>query len=237
MSSTMVQVPVKMGSHKMTISIANDSSMTCRDLISNVLERCKLDKQLSRTYAIFESNNGIEKKLHSKQEILQVYSQNSKTQFIVRKYMKTEKRVVEKVSSEQHQRMVKKCFKKMNQNIELQSQDRPYLTSIEQEYLKQMPKTINKRITKLEKRISTAQEIKIEKPIEEQTAKIANNINILQFLYCKLKKHNGISLNNHHQSNSSYERLVDNESCGNSTDEDDCSVGSGRSTSSLQQMI
>ena len=235
MSANMVQVPVKMGSNKMTINIANGSTMTCRDFISNVLERCKLDKQLARNYAIFELNNGIENKLHSKQEMLQVYSKTS--HFIVRKYMRTEKKVVEKVSSEQHQRMVKKCYKKMNQNIEIQASNRPHLASIEQEYLKQMPKTINKRINKLEKRISTVQEIKsVEKPIEEQTAKLANNINILQFLYCKLKKHNGITLSHSHQSNSSYERLVGNESCGNSSDEDDCSIGNC-STSSLQQML
>ena len=235
-SVTIVQVPVKMGSNKMLISLAKNNTITCRQFIELVLEKCKMDKSLCRTYAIFESNNGIEKKLHSNQSLLETYDIKT-SELVIRRYFKTEKKVVQsqKLNDEQRQKMIKKCYQKLNQGIQTQSAQ-PHLATIEQEYLKEIIqndyvlKRQNKQLSKVEQSINDhVNKVSEKVQIVNQEAKITNNINVLQFLYCKLKKNSSKNMK-------SYKRLADNDSCGNSSDEESSSNGSQRSTSSLHAL-
>ena len=88
----MNQVCVRMGSNKIQINVPRQqTSLTCSQVIEIALERCKLDKSLVRTYAIFESVCGIEKKLHRSEDFILICQKSSesqeKTQFIIRKYL------------------------------------------------------------------------------------------------------------------------------------------------------
>ncbi len=239
-SVNMIRIPVQMGSNKIQIELTSDSIITCKQFISIVLDRCNIDAKLARTYAIFESDNGIEKRLHSCQQLLEIFTESQAKKsvfFVVRKYFVAEKRIVQNMDSIKHKEMVKKCFKKMKtQGIEesnenCQSQRRMHLSSIEKEYLKRAAKD-----QKSNKKQSVAQVIKVVKPVQcepvfQQEANLAANINILQFLYGKLKKQN--IQQSSRNANGSYEKLIDNDSCGNSSDEESSSVGSHNSGSNL----
>lgn len=226
---SVVQVSVKMGSNKMVIPLAKNDSITCRCFIELVLSRCNVDaSKLGNTYAIFESNNGIESRLRSKQTLLEVYT--PKSELIIRKYFSTEKKLAKNIGNEQHQKMVKKYFKKMNQaNLNVEAPMAPvHLTTIEQDYLHKQVKVQPKVVVVNEPSNEVSKQ-------ESHSIKMASNINILQNLYFKLKKHNSQSSQQRNFS-TSYERLIEADSCGNSSDEEVSSNGSRQSsTTSLQK--
>ena len=93
----MVQIPVKMGSHRMLIDLPvnktqlfdeqqlptqadNKCKLTCRQFIDIVLKKCKLQgsEQLIKTYSIFESVNGIERMLKSSDSVMDIWMNWSK---------------------------------------------------------------------------------------------------------------------------------------------------------------
>lgn len=225
---SVVPVSVKMGSNKMVISLAQNDSITCRCFIELVLSRCNMDaSKLGSTYAIFESNNGIESRLRSKQTLLEVYT--PKSELIIRKYFSTEKKLVKNIGNEQHQKMVKKYYKKMNQVNLVEAPIAPvHLTGIEQDYLHKQVKVQPKVVVVNEPSSEVSKQ-------ESHSIKMASNINILQNLYFKLKKHNSQSSQQRNFS-TSYERLIEADSCGNSSDEEVSSNGSRQSsTTSLQK--
>ena len=238
----MNQVCVRMGSNKIQINVPRQqTSLTCSQVIEIALERCKLDKSLVRTYAIFESVCGIEKKLHRSEDFILICQKSSesqeKTQFIIRKYLSSEKRVCNKLTAtnnEHRNQMIRKCYKIINSNVAVESH--------------MLSQNVQKRFNNFEQKseshlaISTtddmmsAQSTKVG-PVDAQS-KISNNTNFLQSLYAKLKKQNvsyTSSIHNYHQRNVTYERLMDNDSCGDSSGDDECSNGSRRSTSSLKE--
>ena len=244
------QLPVQMGSNKMSIEVSvNDTTLTCKQFLRVVLERCHIDAQLSRTYALFVACNGIETPLHSTQQILSIYVNSGDCcSFIVRKYLSAEKQAIQRINSQKHQEMVKKCFKKMNSQTgkveqpmeRKQHRQQPHLSNIEQEYL--LNQIVQRRQKKSVQTLvvsqgTVPQKTLVSKESEEvfrQEANLASNITILQFLYGKLKKRNNNASNNNNNFNSSYEKLIDNDSCGdNSSDEEVSSNGSRRSASSL----
>ena len=240
--SVMNQVCVRMGSNKIQINVPrHQATLTCSQVIEIALERCKLDKSLVRTYAIFESVCGIERKLHRSENFILVCRQSSesqeKTQFIIRKYLSSEKRVCNKLTatnSEHRKQMIRKCYKKMNSNVAVETN--------------MLSPNVQKRFDSFEQKneshlaITTADDMISAKSTNVKSvdveSKISNNTNFLQCLYAKLKKQNvsyASSIHHYHQRNASYERLMENDSCGESSGDDECSNGSHRSTSSLKQ--
>lgn len=229
----MTSVRVQMGSNRLQVELYSDSTLTCREFVSLVLTRCHIQAHLARTYALFESTHGIERRLHSGQQLLQVCSpvDPSRT-FVVRKCLRAERQALQKMNSRRHQEMVKKCFEKLKSG-EASSEERPgqrkvHLSSIEQEYLKQVIRGQPTASKASPQKAPVATPARRE-PVFEREASLAANINVLQFLYAKLKRHNG-----QQTLHGSYEKLIDNDSCGNSSDEEASSVGSRSSGSNLR---
>lgn len=95
----MIQIPVKMGSHRFEVSASIESGMTCQELISTVIAKCRLygGDRLAKTYAVFESSNGIERKLTSQDDLVKLASSSS-FEFVVRKVTRSERLVAGRVS-------------------------------------------------------------------------------------------------------------------------------------------
>ena len=224
MSSQIVQIPVRMGSNKMVIRLSQSDPITCRRFVELVLARCHMDaRPLAHTYALFESLNGVESRLRSKRALLQAHTPTA--QLIVRKYASgSERHLATTIGNEQHQRLVKKCYKKLNQAslVELPASNKVHLTSLEHEYLSQKPSCAAE---KLPAEIGDSKE-------DRHGVKMARNVSILQSLYSKLRKSNSVGQRHF---GAAYERLVEADSCGNSSDEEVSSNGSRISTASLQK--
>ena len=146
----MMQIPVKMGSHRMLIDLPvniaqlldeqqlptqadNKSKLTCRQFIDIVLKKCKLQgsEQLTKTYSIFESVNGIERMLKSSDSVMDIWMNWSKlypkvfklnqtqmdqsvcVELVVRKHRQAEKKVR---MDDKQSKMIKKCYKKIKQS-------------------------------------------------------------------------------------------------------------------------
>ncbi len=232
-SVNVTSVRVQMGSNRLQLELCSDSALTCREFVSLVLTRCHIQAHLTRTYALFESTHGIERRLHSRQQLLQVCAGSpadpSRT-FVVRKCLRAERQALQNMNSRRHQEMVKKCFEKLKSgeaSPERTWQRNVHLSSIEQEYLKQVIRgqpPANKASPQKAPVVTAAR----REPVFEREASLAANINVLQFLYSKLKRHNG-----QQTLHGSYEKLIDNDSCGNSSDEEASSVGSRSNGSNL----
>ena len=208
-------VSIKMGSQKIKIEVT--STTTSNQAIESVLTRCKIDKKLARTYALFESINGIERQLHSNETSI-----TKTNEYSVRKCLATKHTI--------SQSRVEKCFRKLNETPEtLEKQNYMNMIINNQAELEKQTQQL--------KELSNSSSSKLCNQHYDQLAanlannKLADNINFLQFLYYKLKKQNSnSSVESNDNIKHDYEQLLD--SCGNSSDEE--SESSTRtSTSSL----
>ena len=115
-SSASLSVPVKMGSHRMTIDIeASVKCLTCEQFIEIVLRRCRLNgsQNLAKTYAMFESVNGVERLVNASESVPSLCAKWSSTkmpEFVIRKFLPVEKKLASAAIS---QTSVKKYYKKL----------------------------------------------------------------------------------------------------------------------------
>lgn len=192
-------------------------------------------------------------------------------QFIVRKCVSVEKKLAAISESEKRKQMIKKCYKKINSDKTNQSpkQDKHELKS-KRDYLKKIVENEEQlkkqseqllQIEALLQKLTAEANKQIEQSVpQKETSKQSNkpnklcsyhqnslinnlnekfsdNINFLQFLYLKLKKQNSSQ-----NKSFSYEKLIDNNSCGNSSAGEDYDSSSNRSsrttsTSTLESLV
>jgi hypothetical protein len=74
-----IQVPVKLGSHRMLIRLITidkqgtlNKSMKPKDLVELVFKKCNMKKYNSKTYSVFESFKGVERFLKHDEDIIQL---------------------------------------------------------------------------------------------------------------------------------------------------------------------
>ena len=207
-----VKVSVKMGSRQFKIEV--NKATKCQEFISNVLQRVKVDQKLATSYAVFESIAGIERQLHSADNVIQTEKVDRKiVQYIIRKYAQT-------TLPQCNDKRIKQIYMKMHEK--------------------------SQRVNELKvvddcdmKRSKTKQNPLCNQHYDQLTASLANNkladnINFLQFLYFKLKKQNLeiLSESGNEVASSDCKLLIDNNSCGNSSDEEGYGSGSSCHTSS-----
>lgn len=218
------KVSVKMGSRQFKIAV-NTGNTKCSDLIANILDKSKIDRKLASTYSIYESVSGVERQMNNNENVLQARTQMT-VEFIIRKCVVVNKKNVP--SCEQHAK-IKKYYEKINQKSQLKVSDVP-LSAEKQNYME----IILKNEAELEKQSQKLKEFgsksslcnKHYDQLQSNMAgnKLADNINFLQFLYYKLKNQNDC------------DRLIDNNSCGNSSAEEDSDIDSSSCFSSSSNL-
>lgn len=203
--STIFQIPVKMGSRKLTLEIDSRTTIKSEQFIELALKKCKLNDNLTRTYSLFENVSGVERLITTNDNICDLWkywsTESSKKQtieFIIRKCFTIEKKV--KVNNEKRQQMIKKCYEKMNAD---QTKQDLFTQIIQNE---QQLKRQSEKLQQVEQIIANLKQQQNQK--EEPTIKsLLKNVNFLQFLNFKLK--------NPTQQNraNSYEKLTESSFC------------------------
>lgn len=212
-------VSIKMGSQKLKIEVT--STTTSLQVIESVLNRCKIDKKLAKTYGLFESISGIERQLHNTQTSI-----SKDIEYSVRKCLAT-KHIIS-------QSRVEKYYRKLSESPE-STEKQNYLDLIMNNQAELEKQT--EQLKELASSSSSSSSKMCNQHYDQLAAnlannKLANNINFLQFLYFKLKKQNSNgSVEFTENMNHDYEQLLN--SCGNSSDEETCSSnGSSRTSAS-----
>lgn len=215
------KVTVQMGSRQLKVEI--NSLTTSQHLIEIVLCKCKIDKKIAKSYAVFENISNIERQLHSNETVLKTNNKNVK--FIVRKYSQTKKQLPDCCQDK-----IKQYYRRLNKKTD-QSTVKVIDDSEKQNYMQIILKNereLEEQIIKLQE-LENSSEQMCDINDNQLTARLAtqklDNINFLQFLYYKLKKQSLSSSDFQYETSSSdYVKLIDNNSCGNSSDEETASV-------------
>lgn len=110
------QISVKMGSHRFNIDVCDGTEMRCSKFIELVLSKCRLhaSERLVQTYAVFESLNGVERRV---EVVRACKSVTPGVEYVVRKLSTVEAALPKK--PQQQQLNAKKCYRKlrhMNKN-------------------------------------------------------------------------------------------------------------------------
>lgn len=119
-----VEIPVKMGSHRFNVTSVSESELKCSELIDIVIAKCRLygSDRLTKTYAVYESLNGVERRVSRREDIVKLVS-NNQVEFVVRKLTRVEKQVLKQQqqqsstsssSSDSSSKLVaKRCYRKL----------------------------------------------------------------------------------------------------------------------------
>jgi hypothetical protein len=118
-----VEIPVKMGSHRFNVTSASESELKCSELIDIVIAKCRLygSDRLAKTYAVYESLNGVERRVSRREDIVKLVS-NNQVEFVVRKLTRVEKQVLKQQqqsstssssSNSSSQLVAKRCYRKL----------------------------------------------------------------------------------------------------------------------------
>lgn len=232
----MFQIPVKMGSRRLSLEMDSKSTIKSEHFIELALKKCKLNDKLTRTYAVFESVSGIERLLTSDDNICdlwRVYSIESRkqTEFIIRKCLPVEQKLTSKtmVTNEKRTRMIKKCYEQINQQQTKQDLFAKIVQN-EQELHKQAEKL--QQVEQLLANLNQKQQQATTKPMKTIKKRFLNenNVNFLQFLNHKIKKQTT-------NQNKSYEKLIENSCCEESSDSEENYDLKRTSTSTLESLI
>jgi hypothetical protein len=128
-TSSAIHIPVKMGSHRMVFNLQNDANaphrqLTSQQLVDHVLKRCRLNRStnVARTYAMFESVNGVERLVNANECVIELqakWSNHSNAEFVIRKFHPVEKKLTSpststsSSSSSLNEQRIRKCYKKL----------------------------------------------------------------------------------------------------------------------------
>lgn len=119
-----VEIPVKMGSHRFNVTSSSESELKCSELIDIVIAKCRLygSDRLTKTYAVYESLNGVERRVSRREDIVKLVASNNQVEFVVRKLTRVEKQVLKQQqqsstsssSSDSSSKLVaKRCYRKL----------------------------------------------------------------------------------------------------------------------------
>jgi hypothetical protein len=233
-----IQVPVRMGSNKFNLELIlnnqdEERSIHCGKFIEIVLRKCNLhgSSNLRKTYSIFESSCGVERLLQRNEDIIQILRQNQmkqlKFEFVIRKCNSIELNLTQQ---EKQSKQVKKCYKKLKQMKQI---DDKLTAASEKRQSNESIIHIYEPVDKFETSLQVKDdEEEVKETIKFNEMKIEQNINVLQYLYSKLKAHQlSCSKNKYFDAiNTSRIALLskDYNSCGNSSS-DECSSNSSSS--------
>lgn len=122
----MVQIPIKMGSHKFKLPASAENELKCSQLIEQVIAKCRLygGDKLAKTYAVYESLNGIERRLSRGENVTEIAKSNNSVEFVVRKMTRMEKEVLRHQKESTQSKLAKRCYRKLRQMNENEAKTR-----------------------------------------------------------------------------------------------------------------
>lgn len=182
MCSDKKQIAVRMGSHRFNVDLAK-TGIKCDKLIEMALRKCNMTTANSQTYTVFESSCGVERAL-SRDDIIVRSFHSYPVEFVIRKCTQTERKLIvsrRDVNTE----LREKYFRKLNRLEERQRE----VDSVIHVYERIEDQTLNQTKSELEY---------INKKLDEDQVKLAQNINVLKYLYARLTSN----------SNPNYKRLA-----------------------------
>lgn len=187
-----VQIPVQIGSNKLMINLNElQSTLTCKDFIELVLNKCKLNKtkHVLNTYALFEHVNGVERIVGKNENIIKLWLQWKNEQklnklvdvkFVIRKYSSIERAVQSKrIDQHQQHRSIQSYYKKVKLISDVH---------IDESITKK--RKINEKIEILPDNVTPVHNDEEDHGAVDTKTQLNQNINFLKFIYIKLKQQN-----------------------------------------------
>jgi hypothetical protein len=154
-----VALPVRVGSHRLTIAISRFATITCGDFLKVAMKKCKINGNTSSLYALWENANGVERMLDLNERLVA----SADVQLIVRRYRPSELKLLRNLNDKQPM-VTKHCYAKR-----AEQQQQPPNTVQNPQATQQPPKLCDFHQKDIAKRLHQ------------------HNINFLRYLYVKLK--------------------------------------------------
>lgn len=199
----MIVLSVKMGSHRFGVNASWETGMTSSELISLAIVKCRLSgntERLAKTYAVFESSNGIERQLDASDDLVKLAAAvNNSVEFVVRKITRVEKRVAgRRVQTDKFYRELKRMQARESsereriqvyEDVERDARLRARIEENERVLREQTDKlaALESSIVRLSTRDSTNPECRTSCCSHVNKTKLRENIGVLRTLYAKLR--------------------------------------------------
>jgi hypothetical protein len=85
-----IEIPVQIGSNKIKININElKKYLSCNKFLEIIFDKCKFNKNLLKTYAVFKSVDGIERFVDENDNIIELWKNEidkNNVKFVIRKY-------------------------------------------------------------------------------------------------------------------------------------------------------